>query len=213
MAASLPPATAPIIASGTYAYRASVNGAQIGGSTIVVKHDGTSTEIDEQSNGTYNGMAGQAAAELHLGADLAPTGYQNSYQAGGMAGKASVAFSGASANLTGPMGSQSFNLAGDAKHFAVIDGAQLAGFIALPAEMSAWNGTPVTAIVPVYGQAFPITPDASAKPAHPASVPASDAVVSVAGSIPFTVWYDPSTYIADEIDVPSQGIVVTRVKT
>ena len=52
--------------------------------------------------------------------------------------------------------------------------------------------------------------DASAAPARPADVAASDASISLTGQIPLTIWYDPTTYLTDEVDVPSQGLVVTR---
>jgi hypothetical protein len=201
------------IAPGTYTYKSAINGQSVGSSTIVVKQNGAVTEIDEQTAGTINGVQASAKATLNLAADLSPSAYQGEYQGGGQAAKTTVTFTETAANAVTPAGPKSFPLLGTANHFIVLDGALLSGFVALPAEMRAWNNATVTAIAPVYGQSLSLAPDPSVKPNRPATVPGADLAVSVSGQIPFTVWYDPSTNIADELDVPSQGIVVTRVKS
>lgn len=210
--ASAAPA-AQAITPGTYTYKSVINGKSVGTSTIVVKQTGAVTEIDEQTAGTINGVAASATATLDLNStDLSPTAYQGQYQGGGQSAKTSVTFDGTNAKAVTPAGNLSFPLVRPATHFVVLDGALLAGFVALPAELRAWNNPSVTAIAPVYGQALTIAPDPSPNPTRPAAVPAADLVLSVPGPVAFTVWYDPSTNIADELDVPSQGIVVTRAR-
>jgi len=211
--ASAAPAAQTTITPGTYTYKSVINGQSVGTSTIVVKQSGAVTEIDEQTAGTINGVAASATATLDLNStDLSPTAYQGQYQGGGQSAKTSVTFDGGNANAVTPAGKMSFPLVRPATHFVVLDGALLAGFVALPAELRAWNNPSVTAIAPVYGQALTIAPEASPTSNRPANVPAADVVVAVPGPVAFTVWYDPSTNIADELDVPSQGIVVTRAR-
>jgi hypothetical protein len=76
--------------------------------------------------------------------------------------------------------------------------------------MEAWKDMPVLAIAPSYGRGENLAVDTAAKPQRPSTVPAHDVAVSFRGSLPFTIWYDPMTFVPDEIDVPSQNVVVTR---
>jgi hypothetical protein len=36
--------------------------------------------------------------------------------------------------------------------------------------------------------------------------------LSFGGAVPFTIWYDPATYVPDLIDVPSQNLQVQRMR-
>jgi hypothetical protein len=208
----LPQPTAQI-AAGTYSYVVSIAGQNAGQSTVVVTRDGTTTQIQESTSGNYGTTSGTAKAVLSLGPDLAPTTYQNAYSAGGVSGQTSATFTAAQATVTGSLnGAKTFQLGADAKHFVVIDGAELAGFIALPAQMQAWSNAPALAVFPLYGQTIALTPKAADASQRPATVAATDQGVSVGGPAPFTLWYDPSTFVMDELDVPSQRFIVKRNK-
>lgn len=202
------------IAPGTYAYKVSLAGASTGQSTITVKRNGAATEIDEDTSGTVGQTSGTAKAILNLGPDLAPTSYQNAYAAGGYSGKISATFTAAQATVDGGMsGPKTFTLGG-AKHFVVLDGAELSGFIALPAQMQSWANAPALAVFPLYGQSISLAPKAADASTRPGTVAATDAGVTVdSGPAPFTIWYDPTTLVMDELDVPSQHFVVTRAKS
>lgn len=208
--ATAPVTTATTIAAGTYGYRSSIAGQPAGTSTIVVKHNGALTEIDERTSGTIGGMDASATATMMLNADLSPASYAGSYVGAGQSATTALTITGSGANLTGPSGPQSFTLLAPATHFVVIDGALLAGFVALPAQMQAWKQLPVDAIAPIYGRTIPLSSSADAPPARPAGVAASDVSLAMGGPYPFTLWYNPTTLVTDELDVPSQGIVVTR---
>ncbi len=202
--------SAPSITPGTYTYNALLNGQAVGTSVITVTQNGATTVINEKVTGAAQGTSGSGNATLTLGADLAPTAYQLEGNVGSQTMKDSATFNGNSASINGMQGSKSFNLLGSTKHFAVIDLGSFAGFVALPAQMKAWNNTAVLALVPSYGQSLPLAPDPAQQPSRPTTVPAADAALSFGGHVPFTVWYDPSTMITDEIDVPSQSLSVTR---
>ncbi len=60
------------------------------------------------------------------------------------------------------------------------------------------------------GPAFDANPSSSAP--RPADVPAQEAVLSIERPIAVTIWYDPATFVPDEISVPSQNAVLTRVR-
>lgn len=200
----------PVIATGTYSYHATLNGQPSGTSSIVVTHIGTTTEIAETTSGTIDGINASAKAAMTLGNTLVPTAYSGSYAGAGQSATSSVSFSAATAQVTGPSGILSFALIPPATHFAILDGALLAGFIALPAEMQTWSGAPAQAIAPVYGRSVTLALVSTAATPRPDDVPKIDATIGFAGPYPFTLWYDPSTFIVDELDIPSQGIIVTR---
>jgi hypothetical protein len=124
--------------------------------------------------------------------------------------QSSVAFKNNRATQTGDV-TKTYDLAADAKHFVVLDFGPFAGWFALPAQMQAWNFQPVIAIVPLYGQGVPITVDKSLTPERPKTVPATDVQMSVKNPMQFTIWYDPKTLVIDEMDVPSEGLYVTRL--
>jgi len=197
--------------AGTYAYVATVNGQPSGKTSVTVARnpDGTTT-ITENGSGTIQGIAGTAQATLALGADLSPVSYTSHVDAGGMALDSGATFAGTVATTTGGLGGpQTIPLVG-AKHFVVLDGGLLGGFIALPAQIAAWPGEPVLGIAPVYGRSTSVDVDASAKPVRPANVPAGDASLSFNAQVGIVEWYDPATMVVDEIDVPSQGLIASR---
>ncbi|MDQ2991289.1 MAG: hypothetical protein M3R30_00510, partial [Candidatus Eremiobacteraeota bacterium] len=121
-----------------------------------------------------------------------------------------VTFSGAAATVNGGLGGgATFRLAAG-EHFAIVDGGLLSGFLALPMEVAAWPGAQIQGIAAVYGKEAALTLDAAAKPARPAAVPATDVAIAYSAPIALVEWYDPATMVLDELDVPSQGFVVTR---
>ena len=201
------------LTAGTYAYVASIAGKESGKTTITVTRnaDGT-TRIAEDGSGQANGMAGTAKATMALGADAAPTAYAAHVDVGGTAFDTAAVFAGATATVDGLGGKQTFTLA-SGQHFAVLDGGLVSGFIALPVQASVWAGSSIAALVPIYGQSAPLVVDATAKPVRPNGIPAGDASVSVSAPIALVEWYDPATMILDELDVPSQGLVVARKRS
>ena len=144
--------------------------------------------------------------------DLSPTAYTASLNSTGVSAKSSLAFVGPTAALTGMAGNQSFSLLAGTTHFAVVDGALLDGYVALPAQLAAWNNAPVTLIIPVYAQASKLAPNPSAAAVRPAAVPPADLSLTFDQPVPVTEWYDPLTLIPDEIDVPSINLVIARVR-
>jgi hypothetical protein len=201
-----------VLPDGTYTYNTSANGAHVGKATVVVNHSETGVRIDENSSGTFNGMTVGGTATLVLGTDLAPSSYMASYVAAGQSFRSSVGFNGSSADVNGPSGRNTVPLAGGAKHFAVLDGSMMAGFFMLPAQMRAWSNTPAIVVAPMYGQSMSLSLDLRAVPSRPTGVPKTDLVLAVGGQLPFDEWYDPDTLLVDEVDVPSQNIVATRVR-
>lgn len=211
-------ATTVALSPGAYRYAATLNGASAGTTSIAVNRDaGGQTTISEDANGSLQGIAFSGKASYVLGADNDPLSYSGNYNVAGQTPSVSATFSGQSASVSGPMspggGPQTFSLLHGTTHFAVIEPGLVAGLFALPVQMQAWNGAALTVIAPAYARAQPLEVQASAAPPpRPPGVPAGDAVLSFGGNLPFTIWYDPATQVPDEIDVPSQGASVSRIR-
>ncbi|HET9030858.1 MAG TPA: hypothetical protein VFN49_11860 [Candidatus Aquilonibacter sp.] len=205
---------AATIGAGSYTYHASYHGADLGTSKITVTNTAGATQIAEQTSGAYSGASASGNATLVLNPDLSPSSYRAS---GTMAGNPiadSATVSGNTARVTNAQGaSSSFTLTGGASHFVLVDLGTLAGFVALPAQMKAWNSPTVMAVIPSFGQSLTLQPEASVPQTRPSGVPAADVGMSFGGHTPFTMWYNPTTLIPDEIEIPSQSVVITKLGT
>jgi hypothetical protein len=207
LAAVTAPATP---ADGTYTYVSSVNGATVGKTSITVTHASNGLVLAEKGAGSYNGESGTIEDTLSLDSTLAPSSYNASANFGDRPMKAALTFNGSSATQTGDIGTKTYDLVADAKHFVVLDIGPFSGWFALPAQMTAWNNAPALAIAPAFGHGFPLVASNQAATVRPKSVPAADDSIAVTQPVPFTVWYDPKTLLVDEVEIPTQGVVVTR---
>jgi hypothetical protein len=211
LAAQLTTAAPAQIPDGTYTYKATLNGATVGTSTLTVKNDGSTTQINEKVTGQLSGSDASANATLVLGADLSPIAYQMNASQDGSPLKDGAKLANGTATVTDVHGrSAEIDLPSSAKHFVVADFGLFSGLLSLPAQMRAWNNAPVLVVVPELGRSGPLVPDAKAPAQRPAGVPPSDLALVFTGEAPFTIWYDPATNLPDFIDVTSQGLTVTR---
>lgn len=201
-------------ASGTYRYTASMSGQPIGSWSVTVATGTNQTTIDENSNASVMGIQLNATASLVLGPDLAPLRYGGQYRTSTQAPSVSVALTPNSATAVGAMTSQpqQLTLAANTQRFVVIEPGLLAGLFALPAQMTAWKDPTVTWITPATAQAQLLSASTSSSSARPAGLPTQEAVLSIDHPIAVTIWYDPATLVPDEISVPSQNAILTRVR-
>jgi hypothetical protein len=209
-------AVAGFPAAGTYRYAASMAGQPIGTWSVNVVADAQQqrTEIDENSSAMVMGMQLAATGSLVLGSDLAPASYNGTYRTPTQTLVAHADLAADSATVTGIMtkAPQHLTLAANTHHFIVVEPGLLAGLFALPAQLNAWKEPMVTWIGPASAQAQPITINGAAQPARPAQVPQQDAVIAIDRPIGVVIWYDPATLVADQINVPSENAVLTRVR-
>jgi hypothetical protein len=199
----------------TYRYTGSMAGQQIGSWSVSVTSDAQRTEIDENSSASVFGMPLAATASLVLGPDFAPTKYDGSYRTPTQNPTVSVALTPSSATVVGALSSSPRQIALDTntRHFVVIEPGLLAGLFALPAQLDAWKDSSVTWITPTTAQAESLTTEPSPSTVRPAGVAANDVVLSIDHPIGVTIWYDPSTLVPDQINVPSQKAVLTRERS
>ncbi len=200
---------AAALATGDYTYRATRGGQDVGTSTISVRADGSTTQIDERATTTLVGAPSTGTAQLSLASDLSPLSYKATGDVGGDAVQDAASFSGASATVTNIQGTSSVLARGNTAHFVVVDFGTFAGFIPLAAQMKSWGNPNVTAIVPAFGQAVAVSPGRNTLP-RPDGVPEHDLAISFTGSMPLDIWYDPVTFIPDYVAIPSQEIAIVR---
>lgn len=198
-------------ADGTYTYVMSMNGAQIGTSALTVKHDALGgLVLTEKESGNMNGRSGSIGDTLTLDSALSPVRYlADASIADSRNMRTTLTFKGDQALQSGDV-TKTYSLSADARHFVIFDFGPFTGYFAFPAQMQAWNDEPAVAIVPMYAQGMPISVDKTLPVSRPPTVPAADVQVSVATPVQLTLWYDPKTLVVDELDVPSEGVVVTR---
>lgn len=207
-------ATAPAApADGVYTYTISIAGANTGKTAITLTHTPAGLQLAESASGAFGGSDFAATSTMELDGTLAPSSYTAVYSPSGRTVRAALAFAGATANETSDNGSPSFKLGAGTKHFVVLDGTLFSGFFILPAQFAAWSALPVTAVAPMLGRGSAIAADATLKADRPKTIPAGDVALSVSDPIELTLWYDPATFIVDELDVPQQSLSYVRSNT
>ncbi|HEV3090810.1 MAG TPA: hypothetical protein VGX91_05115 [Candidatus Cybelea sp.] len=214
LAAWLVAAVAAFPPSGTYNYDAALNGSPVGRWSVAVKSGQNGSEVDETSTATLAGLALSAQAALVLDVNLAPASYAGHYRTPGQSPNVSVSLTPQSATVAGAFNAQPQQVAlqNETRHFVVIEPGLLAGLFVLPAQLAAWKEQSVTWITPTTAQVHVLEVAVASPPPRPNAVPAGDNVLSIAQPIAVTIWYDPSTLVPDEIEVPSQAAVLTRVR-
>ncbi|MBV8155664.1 MAG: hypothetical protein JOY98_14710 [Candidatus Eremiobacteraeota bacterium] len=203
------------LAAGTYAYAGTYDGATAGTSSVTVRTTATGATLIEKATGAINGMEMEASATLGLGANLDPTVYDGSYQSGTLDTVVTVTIRPTAATVIANTSAGQpaiFPLKDGAQHFVVIEPGLVSGLFALPVQMQLWNYAPFLVVAPSVARAANVELDTSAKPQRPADVPAKDLQLSFGGPYAFTIWYDPATLVPDEIVMPSQKLVITRVR-
>lgn len=197
----------------TYTYSASLAGQPVGQWTVAVKSDAGHTVLDEKSSASLGGLSLGATATLTLDPSLAPVRYDGRYNAPGQTVDVTVAVASDGATVTSPLATTSgpLQLAPGTTHFAIVEPGLLAGLFALPAQIGAWKDSRVTWITPTSASSQVLTIGAATGATRPTGVPANDVLLSIASPIAATIWYDPSTFVPDRIDVPSEKAVLVRV--
>ena len=201
--------------SATYRYTGALGGQQIGSWSVTVTGNAQAEQLKETSSASIYGMPLAATATLVLGPDFAPSSYSGSYRTPSQTPTVSVTMSPNAATVVGALSSQPRTIAldRDTRHFVIIEPGLLAGLFALPAQLNAWKDATVTWITPVTAQAESLSINSSPAIARPAAIPAGDALLAVARPMAVTIWYDPSTLVPDEIEVPSQNAVLKRERS
>ncbi|MGA9943709.1 MAG: hypothetical protein WBE79_11085 [Candidatus Cybelea sp.] len=205
----------PFPAQATYRYTGSMAGQRVGSWSVSVTHDPAQTQIDETSSASIFGMPLAATASLVLGPDYAPTKYNGAYHTPNQSPNVSVVATSSSATVVGALSTEprQIELAPNTRHFVVIEPGLLAGLFALPAQLEAWKDSSVTWITPATAQAESLSANPTPSAVRPAGVATQDVELAIDRPVAVTIWYDPGTLVPDEITVPSQNAILTRVRS
>jgi len=214
-AASGPAAAPP---DGVYAFVVMRAGQKSGDSTVTVKRVGASITVHELE--TFVGVTDTVDETLEPN-DLLPTSYLSSFPLTSEVGvTAHLAFytGGAKETVDGTSGETDFHLETGTTRLVVVDGAMMAGFLFLPAQIKSLSLSTFTALSPSRADTYACTVDRAANPTRPDSLPATDVSVTVngtspAGNVRFVEWYDPQTMVVDEVDVPAEQVTITRTRS
>jgi len=195
---------------GTYHYKAYMKNKEVGNSTITIVRTATGTKVDERSSVDLSAGDSRAQTSMLFDDKLMLAGYHGHYGIAEQTMDANVALADRSATVTAGKDKKTVLLGGTSKGFIVLDAAMVAGFVMLPAQMHALGNGDTTVLVPGTGESSFIDVIPDNKIARPADVPATDVSMSFAGPSPFVEWYDPQTFVVDEIVIPGQDLIVRR---
>ncbi|MFN2527957.1 MAG: hypothetical protein ABR584_04475 [Candidatus Baltobacteraceae bacterium] len=195
---------------GTYHYSAYLKNKEVGNNTITIVRTAAGIKIDERSSVSLSAGDSRAQTSMLLDEKLLLEGYHGHYEMAEQTMDANVTLADRSATVTAGKDVKTALLGGTSKGFIVLDAAMVAGFVMLPAQMHALGNADATVLVPGTGESSFIEVIPDNKIARPPNVPAADVSISFAGTSPFVEWYDPQTFVVDEIIIPGQDLIVKR---
>jgi hypothetical protein len=200
---------------GTYEYALKQGATTVATSTVTVKRSGSVVGIHEAQSvqDPTLGTVQISADESLLAESLAPLSFAAAYMASGKTTDIRVALSGNSGAFVhnGQRLSVPIRLLPGTQAMLVQDQTLVLSFLCVPGLVQIVRASGITQIVPTAGAIHPMFVD-PAPQTKPSGVPAADAGVGIASPVSFSVWFDPRTGIVDEIDVPSQSLVVSLTK-
>lgn len=210
-------AVAPAPPDGSYKYAVSRGGSNVGNAALTVKRAAPGVTVHEVE--TFGGVT-ETVDESLDGGDLSPTSYVSNFPVtSDVAVTAHIAFysGGARETVDSVPGSTDFRLERGTTRLVIVDGAMATGFLFLPAQVKAQNLTAFTLLAPSLADTYYCTVNATASPPRPAGLPAADLSVTFDGTgqngnTEFVVWYQPATFVVDEVDVPTQQVTIARVR-
>ena len=204
-----------VMGDGTYQYNLTQNGTSTGSSAVTIKRTGSVITIHENETvedptfGTVQAVADQTVAAT----TLSPLSFAAAYTASGKTtdvrlalGATTGAFIHNGIRLTVPI-----RMLPGTQAMAIQDQVLVMSFLVMPTLAEVANATAFTVAVPTAARTFVMHVDPVA-PSRPANIPASDVSFSVASPVAFAVWLDARSGVVDEIDVPSQSLVISLTK-
>lgn len=208
-------ARADFMPDGTYQYALRQASTTIGTSSVAVRRAGRVIGIheDETLTDSQLGTVLASSDESVIADTLAPLSFSASYISSGKTTNVRVdivrdigAFTVNGEHLTIPV-----RMLPQTQAMAVQDGALVTSFLTLPALASSAKASAFTVAVPTAARTFAMQIDPAVAP-RPAGVSTNDVGFSVASPVAFSVWYDSRTGVVDEVDVPSQNLIIALTK-
>jgi hypothetical protein len=196
---------------GTYHYELRIAGTVSGQSTVIVHGGADDFTVDDDSRYTALNVTGHAIAH-YANATLALLSY--SADAVLPSGPQHADVTVAPGRMTITVGSQHVDVAADPTAPLQILGDNFAGTtIMVPAIIEASHATRFTYAATAGAIAVPATVQADTIPARPVGILSRDRWLVVAvGNIHEVFWYDPTTFVVDDVEITEQQIEFRRVE-
>lgn len=195
---------APRPPDGTYEYRLTVGGSELGTSTVVISTTAAGIVVQERARFP---QVNATASTSYDPATLAETGYAADFNLPRGSQHTAATFKRGSIGVHVP--GQSVDIPADPANPLEIVADNLVGTtVMIPAILHA-SGARAFTLAMVSGGGKAIAANVllqSAPPPRPAGVPVTDVSVAIdAGGLRETYWFDPASYVVDEIQIPSQA--------
>ncbi len=210
-AATASGAAAAALPDGTYTYVFRANGAELGRSLISVSHAASAVKTHEVVTLGKTFTVDQTLDP----ATFVPRTFDAIYPgAKPTAIHVSFAPDAISETIAGVSGTKSLTPVAGAVGVLPLDSIVLSGFFIAAAEAKDSASAPMTGISAGTETIIPLTLKRAEASTRPASVPAADpGYIMALPSGDVTIWYDPASYIPQDLEIPAQSlsIVLTRV--
>jgi hypothetical protein len=203
---------------GTYEYTLRQGATTLATSTVTIKRSGSVISLRESQT-----IAEPAVGNVQLNADesvladsFTPLSFSGTTVSSGKTQEVKFAYSNNAGFFTvnGERLVVPVRMIPGTQAMIIQDQTLVLSFLTLPSVLQATRANAITVAVPTASRVNAITVDAAPQ-TKPSTVPAADVAVAIAasnGSTSFSVWYDPRTGVIDEIDVPSQSLVISMTK-
>jgi hypothetical protein len=200
---------------GTYEYMLKQGSTTVATSTVTVKRSGSVMGVHE-AQAVQDPSIGpvQVSADLSVIAEsLAPLTFGVDNTASGKTTSIRFAMSGNAGAFShnGQRLSVPVRMLPDTQAMIVQDQSLVLSFLGVPGLVQGLKASSLTQVVPTAGATHVMHVD-PAPQAKPSGVPAADEGIGIASPVAFSVWFDPRTGVVDEIDVPSQSLVISLTK-
>jgi hypothetical protein len=200
---------------GAYTYALKQGSTTVATSTVTVKRSGSVIGIHEAESvqDPTLGAVQVSADESLVTETLAPLSFSADYMASGKTTSIKLALAGNAGVFyaNGQRLSVPVKLLPDTQSMLVQDQTLVLSFLCVPGLLQSVKATALTQVAPTAGTVRLMRVD-PAPQLKPTGLPAADVGVGIASPVAFSVWFDPRTGVVDEIDVPSQSLVIALTR-
>lgn len=190
--------------NGTYSYQVSAGGLTVQQSTVVITAAGRTITVQESTSIPVKGLSAVATSRYDA-ATLQQTGYHVDADVSGVKQSVGAAF--AAGKITLQSGAESVEVKADPNGpLEVVSDNFVGSMVMLPALLDATQAKALTFAVTAGGRPLLATVKRDPSSVRPPGVSASDRSVELDfASLSEIYWYDPGTFVLDDVEVPARS--------
>ncbi|MBV8171416.1 MAG: hypothetical protein JO219_05740 [Candidatus Eremiobacteraeota bacterium] len=210
-----PASATAFLPDGTYDYTFKQGTSVVANSSVTVKRTGSVISIHESQTVTQTqvGAVQLTADETVLADSIQPLSFSGVTVSSGRTSEVKFAYTNGSGFfvINGERNSVPVRMLPGTQAMLVQDQSLAMSFLTLPSVLSVSRAFSITTVVPTASRTFLMSVD-PAPQTKPSGLPGPDVGVGIASPITFSVWFDPTSGVVDEIDVPSQSLTINLTK-